>query len=77
MMELLESANNAILRTSFGMRLMLRGLIVGVATLVAYQFFSKDSSYLVITLLAVSGIVGGLWWREDETGLWQGRKDKH
>ncbi|PSH70116.1 hypothetical protein CU102_03180 [Phyllobacterium brassicacearum] len=76
MMELLVSANNAIIRTSFLARLLLRGLIVGVATLISYQFFPKDSYYLFVILLCVAAIVGGLWWRNDETGLWQGGKNK-
>ncbi|MEK1889963.1 MAG: hypothetical protein AAAB35_20850 [Phyllobacterium sp.] len=76
MMELLVSTNNAILRTSFGARLLLRGLIVGVATLISYQFFAKGSYYSLVMLLAVACIVGGLWWRKDETGLWQGWKNK-
>ena len=77
MRELLASANNAILRTSFGARLLLRSSIVGVATLISYQFFPKDSYYSLVMLLAVAGIVGGLWWRKDEKGLWQGRNNKH
>jgi len=68
MMELLVSTNNAILRTSFFARILLRGLIVGAATLIAYQFFPKDSSYLSVLLLVVAFLVGGLWWRNDETG---------
>ena len=74
-MELSISANNAIMRMSFMARLLLRCAIVGVATLVSYQFFSKDSYYLFVTLLCVAAIVGGLWWRKDETGLWS-RNDK-
>jgi hypothetical protein len=76
MKELLAATNNAILRTSFGTRLFLRGLIVGIVALISYQFFPSDSSYRFAIIVAAGAVVGGLWWRQSEMTLWQRWRSK-
>lgn len=72
-MHMLKSINNGILKTSFAARMVLRAAIIGVATLIAYQFLPHDSYYTSILLIVVALFVGASWWREDEKGSWRTR----
>ena len=72
-MQVLRSINTAILKTSFAVRLILRAVIIGVATVMIYRFLPHDSYYTSIMLIIVAVFVGASWWREEEKGSWRAR----
>ena len=72
-MTMFKSINNAILKTSFAARMLLRAALIGVATVAVYQYLPHDSYYTSILLIVVALFVGASWWREDEKGSWRAR----